>query len=256
MSVKSKSLLSIRESVSANKALIVAFVSLTMILLLPMTFNLLPTKQESVKMIERQVRNEGVKVLNGQALCQAVNDGGEIVFKISGNLTELYNYQNLFQTSDLNTGIRFEIDGLGHGGLIIGSSAADGYSGLSIPNKFVVGNFVISIRIKNGSTVLVSFLNQKTEKVFSGLKPICDNFIVGYGYDSSRVVKGEVQLIATASYTKPRFIPNWLDDGVRVDWFRALISSLFFFTALSIAFKMSTDTEDETENAHQKQDSV
>ena len=241
---------------SANKALIVAFVSSTMILLLPMTFNLLPTKQESVKMIERQVRNEGVKVLNGQALCQAVNDGGEIVFKISGNLTELYNYQNLFQTSDLNTGIRFEIDGLGHGGLIIGSSAADGYSGLSIPNKFVVGNFVISIRIKNGSTVLVSFLNQKTEKVFSGLKPICDNFIVGYGYDSSRVVKGEVQLIATASYTKPRFIPNWLDDGVRVDWFRALISSLFFFTALSIAFKMSTDTEDETENAHQKQDSV
>ena len=151
MSVKSKSLLSIRESVSANKALIVAFVSLTMILLLPMTFNLLPTKQESVKMIERQVRNEGVKVLNGQALCQAVNDGGEIVFKISGNLTELYNYQNLFQTSDLNTGIRFEIDGLGHGGLIIGSSAADGYSGLSIPNKFVVGNFVISIRIKSSS---------------------------------------------------------------------------------------------------------
>ena len=65
-----------------------------------------------------------------------------------------------------------------------------------------------------------------------------------------------MQLIATASYTKPRFIPNWLDDGVRVDWFRALISSLFFFTALSIAFKMSTDTEDETENAHQKQDSV
>ena len=256
MSVKSKSLLSIRESVSANKLLFVAFVSSTMILLLPMTFNLLPTKQESVKMIERQVRNEGVKVLNGQALCQAVNDGGEIVFKISGNLTELYNYQNLFQTSDLNAGIRFEIDGLGQGGLLIGSSAADGYSGLSIPEKFVAGTFDISIRIKDGSTVLVSFLNQSTEKVFTGLKPVCDNFIVGYGYDSSRVIKGEIQFIATASYSKPRFVPSWLDNGVRVDWFRALITALFFFTAISMAFKMSTDTEDETESTHQKQDRI
>jgi hypothetical protein len=212
--------------------------------------------QESVEKIEMQTLNNGSKVLNGQVICEAMNFGDEINIKISGNLTELYDYQNLFQTSDLNSGIRFEIDELGQGGLLIGSSAADGYSGLSIPEKFVVGPFDISIGINDGSTVVVSFMNQTTEKVFTGLKPICDNFIVGYGYDSSRVIKGEIQFVATTSYLKPRFIPSWLDTGVRVDWFRALISSMFFFTALFIAFKMSSDAEDETENAHEKQDCV
>ena len=256
MNLESKSFLSIRETIKTNKYLINAFLFATIVLLLPIAFNLFPTMQESVKKIEKQTRNEGSKVLNSQALCQAINEGDEINFKISGNLTELYNYQNLFQTSDLNAGIRFEIDGLGQGGLLIGSSAADGYSGLSIPEKFVAGTFDISIRIKDGSTVLVSFLNQSTEKVFTGLKPVCDNFIVGYGYDSSRVIKGEIQFIATASYSKPRFVPSWLDNGVRVDWFRALITALFFFTAISMAFKMSTDTEDETESTHQKQDRI
>jgi hypothetical protein len=221
-----------------------------------MAFNLFPTTQESVERIEMQTRNKGLKVLNGQAICQAMNVGDEINIKISGNLTELYNYQNLFQTSDLNSGIRFEIDGFGQGGLLIGSYSSDAYSGLSIPEKFAVGPFNFSIRIKDGATVLVAFLNQNTEKVFTGLKPKCDNFIVGYGYDPTRVIKGEVRFEATILDSKPRFVPSWLDNGVRVDWFRALISSLFFFAALSIAFKMSSDTEDETHNAHEIQDRI
>ena len=207
-------------------------------------------------MIEKQSRNKGSKVLNGEALCQAVIDGDEVNIKVSGNLTELYNYQNLFQTSGLNAGIRFEIDSLGQSGLLIGSDAADGYSGLSIPEKFVVGDFDISIRIKNGSTVLVAFLNKQTEKVLKGLRPTCDDFIVGYGYNSDRITKGKVQFIATVMYSKPRFAPSWLDNGVRVDWFRALVTSLFFFTALAMAFKLSTETEDETEGAHEKQDCI
>ena len=239
-----------------NRYFIITFLVSTLVLLLPVALNLFPTMQESARTIEKQTRNNGSKVLNGEAICQAMNIGDEIDIKISGNLTELYNYQNLFQTSDMNTGIRFEIDGLGSGGLLIGSYAADAYSGLSIPEKFVVGPFDISIRIKDGSTVLVSFLNQKTEKVFTGLKPKCDNFIVGYGYDPTRVIRGEIQFVATILDSKPRFVPSWLNNGVRVDWFRALISSLFFFTAISMAFKMSSDTEYETENAHEKQDRV
>jgi hypothetical protein len=235
--------------IRANKYLIASFLISTLVLLLPISFNQLPTTQVSTRNIEVSTTNAGAKVADGEQLCQALKEGDEITFKISGTLSELYNYQNLFQTSDLNAGIRFEINGFGEAGLLIGSSEADGYSGLSIPGKFVAGQFEISIRIKDGSSVLVTFLNEKTEKVFEGLKPTCDNFVVGYGYDSSRVIKGEVQFIATASYSKPRFVPVWLNNGVRVDWFRALVTSLFFFTALAIAFKMSSDTEDQTENA-------
>jgi hypothetical protein len=256
MDLRSKSFLNLRESVKTNKYFVIVFLLATLVLLLPTAFNLLPTMQQSVGKIEKQTRNNGSKVLNGEAICQAMSNGDEINIKISGNLTELYNYQNLFQTSDMNTGIRFEIDGSGQGGLLIRSYAADGFSGLLIPKKFVVGPFDIAIRIKDGSTVLVTFMNINTEKVLTELKPKCDNFIVGYGYDPTRVIKGEVRFEATILDSKPRFVPSWLDNGVRVDWFRALISSLFFFTALSIAFKMSSDTEDEIHDAHEKQDRV
>ena len=256
MNPRSKGFLSVRGRIKTNKYFLIIFLASTLVLLLPVLFNLLPTIQDSVLTIEKQTRNNGSKVLNGQAICQAMNFGDEINFRISGTLTELYNYQNLFQTSDLNSGIRFEIDGFGQGGLLIGSYAADAYSGILIPEKFVVGPFDIAIRIKDGSKVLVSFLNQNTEKVFTGLKPKCDNFIVGHGYDPTRVIKGEIQFVATILDSKPRFVPSWLNNGVRVDWFRALISSLFFFVALAMAFKMSSDTEDKTENAHEKQDRV
>jgi hypothetical protein len=242
--------------IRANKYLIASFLLSTLILLLPISFNQLPTTQVSTKNLEVSTNNAGIKVADSDQICRAMEQGDEINFKISGTLSELYNYQNLFQTSDLNAGIRFEINGLGEGGLLVGSSASDGYSGLLIPGKFVVGRFDVLIRIKDGSKVFVSFLNNETEKVFEGLKPTCDNFVVGYGYEPGRVIKGNVQLSATASYSKPRLVPSWLDNGVRVDWFRALITSLFFFTALAMAFKMSTDTEDQTENADEKQDRV
>ena len=245
-----------KNQIHANKHLIASFLLSTLVLLLPISFNQLPTTQVSTKNIEVSTNNAGIKVADSEQICRAMEQGDEINFKISGTLSELYNYQNLFQTSDLNAGIRFEINGLGEGGLLIGSSATDGYSGLLIPGKFAAGQFDVLIRIKDGSKVLVSFLNNETEKVFEGLKPTCDNFVVGYGYEPGRVIRGNLQFSATASYSKPRLIPSWLDKGVRVDWFRALITSLFFFTALAIAFKMSTDTEDETENADEKQDCV
>ena len=90
--------MSIRENFKTNKYLTVAFLFSTLVLLLPIVFNLFPTMQESVEKIEMQTRNNGSKVLNGQVICEAMNLGDVIKIKISGNLTELYNYQNLFQT--------------------------------------------------------------------------------------------------------------------------------------------------------------
>ena len=244
------------EQFRANRLLIVTFFFSTFILLLPIAFNFFPTRQESVGRIEKQAQNKGSEVSNGEALCEAMKKGDEISIRVWGNLTELFNYQNLFQTSDLNAGIRFEIDGSGQGALLIASSGVDGYSVLTVPKKFVVGDFDISIRIKDGSLVSVYFFNKVTEKVLTGLVPICDNFIVGSGFDSSRAIKGEIQFTAIASYFKPRFVPSWLDNAVRVDWFRALMTALFFFTALSIAFKMSDDAEDEKDRQDKKQDRV
>jgi hypothetical protein len=245
-----------KDQIRDNKYLLISFLVSTLVLLLPIIFNQFPTTQVSTKKIVVEANNEGVKINGGEWLCKNMQKGDQINIQVLGTLDELYNYQNLFQTSDVNSGIRFEIDGLGQGGLIVGSTTVDGYSDLLIPGKFVVGKFDILIRIYDGSRISVSFLNESTEKSFEGLNPICDNFVVGYGYDSDRLIKGDIQFTASASYLSPRFIPIWLENGVRIDWFRALITSVFLFTALAIAFRISTDFEDEAKSTHEKQDCI
>jgi ABC-type sugar transport system permease subunit len=237
-----------------SKYLLIAFMMAILILSLPFAFNLLPSTHSTSTAFKQTANNEGVKIKAAEHLCGALSKGDEINIRLTGNIIEFYNYQNLFQTSDFNAGIRLEINDSGQGGLLIGSSAADGFSSVSIPEKFELGNFDISIRINDGQKVSLSFLDRKIVKVVSGLKPKCDNVVVGYGFDSSRVVRGEVEFLASASNSDPRFVPRWLDDGVRIDWFRALITAVFYFTLISVAFKLATETEEKSESAGEEQD--
>ena len=239
-----------------SKYLLITFMVATLILCLPFAFHLLPTTHSTSTAFKQTARNEGVKIKAAENLCGALSNGDEINIRLIGNITDLYNYQNLFQTGDFNSGIRLEINDLGQGGLLIGSSAADGFSAVSLPGKFELGNFDISIRINDGQKVSVFFLDRKIEKVVSGLKPKCDNVVVGYGFDSSRVVRGEVQFLASASNSDPRFVPRWVDDGVKIDWFRALIAAVFYFTLFSLAFKLATETEENSESAGEDQNRI
>jgi hypothetical protein len=215
------------------------------LLLLPTVFSLIPTTRVLSASFEQETRNQGVKVNGAEKLCYALSKGEEIKIQINGSLTELYSYQNLFQTSKLNAGIRFEIDANGQGGLVIGNTSPNGYSGLVLPSKFEKGRFDLLIRIIEGRSVLVSYLGQDILKVFEGLQFECDEVIAGYGYDSSRVIRGDMKFIATASYLKPGYIPIWLDDVVRLDWYRALAAGQFFVLLMYMAFKLSIDIEDE-----------
>ena len=221
------------------KQIYIGLLVATIALSLPFAFNLFPTRQATVNVYEQYSRNEGVKIDASEPLCAALTKGDEVKIQLSGFLTELYNYQNLFQTSDFNSGMRLEIDDAGQAGLVIGSNGPDGYSVLSIPEKFVPGSFDLSIQIKNSKKVTVAFRNQLTEKVMNGLKPNCDNLIVGYGYDSSRVVKGEVRFLASAPYSVPRFVPRWLDDGLRTGWFRTISFGVFYFILFFAALRLS-----------------
>ena len=226
----------------------------TLSLSLPFAFNLLPTTQTTIAVYKQSAKNEGVKVDAGEALCAALIKGDEVNIRLSGEITELYNHQNLFQTSNLNGGIRLEIDELGQAGLVIGSNGADGYSSVSLPKKFKPGNFDLSIQIKDGDTVLVSFQNQEIKKVIDGLQPKCDNIIVGYGYDSSRVIRGDVLFTASAPYSVPRFVPHWIDNGVRADWYKALIFGLFHLVLFFVAFRLSADKRKKMKSAREELD--
>ena len=79
---------------------------------------------------------------------------------------------------------------------------------------------------------------------------------MGYGFDSSRMIRGEVNFSATWFFAQPQFVPTWLDSGLRLDWLRALLSAVFYFTAIFVAFKISTEAVDEPKDSHETQDSI
>ena len=234
------------------KHLYIVFLTSILVLSLPFVVNLLPTTQSTSYVYEQQSKNEGTKVDAGEPLCEALIKGEEITIRLTGYITELGSYQNLFQTSYHNAGIRLEISDLGEAVLLIGTKS--GFSLVSIPKKLETGVFDLSIRIKDGKKVFVTFLNEKTEKTINGLHPKCDNIFVGYGYDASRVVKGEVKFVATAPSSVPRFVPRWIDNGLRVDWFRALIFMIFYSALFFAAFKLSDETEEKPESLCKEND--
>lgn len=237
-----------------GKKLLLSSIALTLwLLFLPTIFSLLPTTHVRSEGFEQKAHNQGVRVTGAEKLCYALSEGEEIKIHISGSLTEMYNYQNLFQTSGLNAGIRFEIDVNGQGGLVIGNNSSNGYFGLVVPARFEKGKFDLLIRIIDGRKVLVSYSGQDVAKDFEGLRPKCNEIIAGYGYDSSRVIKGNIKFVASASYLKPRYVPIWLDDVVRLDWYRALAAGLFLIVFMHVAFKLSVVTNleisEETDNS-------
>lgn len=237
------------------KNLHIVFVITILVLSLPFAFNLLPSTQSTRLIYEQNASNEGVKINSGEPLCTALAKGDEINIRLIGNISELYSYQNLFQTSDLNSGIRLEINDVGEAGLLIGSNGVDGFSLVLVPKNFETGSFDISIRITDGKRVSITFQNEKTEKVINGLKPKCDNVVIGYGYDSSRVIKGKVHFSVNSPYSVPRYVPHWINNGLRLDWLRTLCFGVFYFALFFAAFRLSIESEKKTESALREDDS-
>jgi hypothetical protein len=124
-----------------------------------------------------------------------------------------------------------------------------------VPKNFETGSFDISIRITDGKRVSITFQNEKTEKVINGLKPKCDNVVIGYGYDSSRVIKGKVHFSVNSPYSVPRYVPHWINNGLRLDWLRTLCFGVFYFALFFAAFRLSIESEKKTESALREDDS-
>ncbi len=132
---------------------------------------------------------------------------------ISGRfeLDTLRDYQNIFQTAPLNTGIRMEVDSRGRSAVILGSPLGL-YEALPLRETLNVGQ-QYSLEItwsKNGQVEihLDKQMQRQTDKIPS---PLCTDIRVGTGFDDTRNVDGRATVRFTSTaYKRVQVIPHEL----------------------------------------------
>jgi hypothetical protein len=113
----------------------------------------------------------------------------------SFEVTEIGEYQNVFQTSNINEGVRLEIDKEGRTALIIGLGDGIDHTGIRFKNTVETGvRYQFRFEIRESKSVFYSFLSEEGVRDFDAIQPLCGRVLVGGGYDQSRSLRGRAQL--------------------------------------------------------------
>jgi hypothetical protein len=132
------------------------------------------------------------------ALCEAFqrkNIEVRLIFKVKASSIE-GRYTNIFQSDDLNSGFRIEIDQEGDPGLVINTSeTSNSEFTVLMPRGVVLENqeTEIEVMIFYGSKIQMT-IGKEEPKVVEGIfRPSCNRVQIGGGYDSTRSTIGIVQ---------------------------------------------------------------
>lgn len=142
----------------------------------------------------RDAESSAVRELASRpALCESLKqNNGESRFEIRFRPKELRNYQNVFQTSDGNVGVRLEIDEIGTIGLIVASSTGSFMTAVSTA-RAVVGKWTVArVQLKASGEVRLSVDDASTVQARGMPMPSCDRILLGAGFDGTRKFSGEV----------------------------------------------------------------
>lgn len=180
-----------------------------------------------------EVRSEGS--LN--IICQALATGGSVTFRISGVANQSEGHPNFFQTAPLNGGIRFEMSpAADSASLIIASpTPPSGLEGFEI--KLSPGSrFEVDFTILDGTTVRTRIGGVEVERKGLVLKPLCNEFTVGRGYDANRkwVSGGSLRVVVIAQGAP--LVPTLFES--EDSWQFFVFAALLFTSWVVISWKL------------------
>ena len=159
-----------------------------------MMISQIPPRFEAVSQSTYKSEDGLVALPVDESLCQVLRkDDGEIRIAFLVVPKTLRNYQNIFQTSDGNKGIRIEIDETGGVGLIVADTST-GFLAAGAERK-VSPNVENQVRVTLTRSRGVSIsVNDSDKSVTKGeASPMCDRFLIGAGFDETRIFSGSVQ---------------------------------------------------------------
>jgi hypothetical protein len=127
-------------------------------------------------------------------LCETINSGEPVVISGEFDYFPSKNNQNLFQTADLNLGIRLEISLSDELALVIGTPSGEISEVLKMRQRLVAERkYNFAIVLENKRAILK--INEITIKESEKLAMIsCSHLIIGSGYDESRIFAGNYKI--------------------------------------------------------------
>jgi hypothetical protein len=139
-------------------------------------------------------------LVQSQGICQTIEEkNSELRILVRFIPDSLTNWQNLFQTADLNNGMRLEIDKSGSITLIVANDASGGFQAISggrtiTPGRehqvriILTANKVIQLQVdgKKSGTLRLTYLD------------LCTRVRVGIGYSDKRAFLGKGSIIFTS----------------------------------------------------------
>lgn len=180
-------------------------------------------------------RNSSPFSVERSDICEMFKPGFRGTLAVSSVWHSSNYFPNLFQTADLNDGVRFELHPLGEiAGLIVASDEPEGFSVFSVERG---DDDVLSVvyRVEAGSIVIVQPGKDPLRLPRKEVIPVCSNFVIGAGFDGSRIWMESGTVSYTLEREALRFLPDWLDrpSSTRVLSGVALLGSwLVLFTCV------------------------
>ncbi len=146
-------------------------------------------------------------------------------------------YPNLLQTAPLNGGLRMEIHGSTASIIVADANVREGYRIIILPNAINIGQwYKLEIEALNGGYVRVFLDEQNVADVSSsGISMEVSQFLVGGGFDKTRVFQGQIDNISIKKGDLPwsivtiaRNIPNSLHSVLSLIANVGILISLLF----------------------------
>jgi hypothetical protein len=152
-------------------------------------------------------------------------ENAHFLLKLRFRVDSAEGYPNLFQTAPVNSGLRIEISGSAATIIVADSSVNEGYRVIGLSNAINIGQwYQLEIEALNGNYVRAVLDEQNVADVSStGISMEVSRFLVGGGFDETRVFRGQIDNISIKKGNIPshiaaiaRYIPRSLHSVLSV----------------------------------------
>jgi len=176
--------------------------------------------------------------LSDRAVCDMFQSDSRGIIWIESVWHQSNYYPNLFQTSDGNTGVRFEMAPSGDvAGLIVSSAEPQGFSVFPAQRGETEALVVVYIVEATSVTVVqegeVPLVSSRGKDV-----PSCSNLLLGTGFDGTRNWLPEATVSYKVERKSFRFLPDWIGNRKVASGLRIVAISGFWIVSFTLALSV------------------
>lgn len=152
-----------------------------------------------------------------------------IYVDLAFSIDKLAGYQDLFQTANVNAGIRAEIDGSGHSGIAVTDDVTGVLKGYSFDKRLVPGHeYHLHVKAVNGRFITATLDGLSPEQAPLVPRYKINRILIGQGFTSKRKFHGRINAHIRIVEIGPLHTAQRLILGLRIALLLAFALSLYW----------------------------